>query len=365
MRTSLPNTSPDCSRSKPRAASRSGSTSSTSGRDAGRLAQAQQLLELGARPHGRAEHPQLQEEQPVEVGGRVGPAGGARHDERAAGPQRPHRVRPRRLADRLDDGVDAGGQPRARSRTPRARPSSRARARLASSRLVAQTTSPAARPSTIAAVATPPPAPCTSTRSPGLSPLCVKSIRYAVSHAVGRHAACSKDRPAGLSHEVARRHDHLLGERALVALGQDAALRVERLVAGPVGVADERVHDDLAAVVGHARRVAAQHHRQPVGRQADALERPQVVVVERGGPHVHAHPAVRHLGLGPLPDLEAGQRVVGGLGDAGGGEHGGTLAGGPGSVARRSAARDAVRPRRRGHRGRHRGCDPRVEHRRR
>ena len=46
-------------------------------------------------------------------------------------------------------------------------PSSTARFRLASSRLVAKTRSPAALPSTIAAVATPPPAPCTSTESPG------------------------------------------------------------------------------------------------------------------------------------------------------------------------------------------------------
>ena len=56
-------------------------------------------------------------------------------------------------------------------------PSSRARARLASSRLVAQTRSPPARASVISAVATPPPAPCTSTESPALSPPWVKSIR--------------------------------------------------------------------------------------------------------------------------------------------------------------------------------------------
>ena len=52
-------------------------------------------------------------------------------------------------------------------------------------------------PSAISAVATPPPAPCTSTVSPGLQPPWTKSIRYAVSQAVGRHAASSKLRLAG------------------------------------------------------------------------------------------------------------------------------------------------------------------------
>ncbi len=56
-------------------------------------------------------------------------------------------------------------------------PSSSARLRLASSRLVAKTRSPAALPSTIAAVATPPPAPCTRTESPGRTPALVNSIR--------------------------------------------------------------------------------------------------------------------------------------------------------------------------------------------
>lgn len=69
---------------------------------------------------------------------------------------------------------------------------------MASSRLVAKTRSPAALPSTMAAVATPPPAPCTSTESPGRTPALVNSIRYAVSHAVGRQAASSKESSLGL-----------------------------------------------------------------------------------------------------------------------------------------------------------------------
>ena len=56
-------------------------------------------------------------------------------------------------------------------------PMSSARLRLASSRLVARTFSPPARASVISAVATPPPAPCTSTVSPALRPPWVKSIR--------------------------------------------------------------------------------------------------------------------------------------------------------------------------------------------
>ena len=70
---------------------------------------------------------------------------------------------------------------------------------MASSRLVAKTRRPAAAPSTMAAVATPPPAPWTSTLSPGRTPALVNSIRYAVSQAVGRQAASSNESPAGLA----------------------------------------------------------------------------------------------------------------------------------------------------------------------
>ena len=83
-------------------------------------------------------------------------------------------------------------------------PSSSAFARLASSRLVANTRSPPARASAISAVATPPPAPCTSTVSPALRSPCPKSIRYAVSQAVGRQAASSKESDAGLGTTLTR-----------------------------------------------------------------------------------------------------------------------------------------------------------------
>jgi hypothetical protein len=75
---------------------------------------------------------------------------------------------------------------------------------LASDRLVANTVSPAAWASAIAAVATPPPAPCTSARSPGRTPARENSIRYAVSQATGRQAASSKDSSAGLGSRFAR-----------------------------------------------------------------------------------------------------------------------------------------------------------------
>jgi hypothetical protein len=48
------------------------------------------------------------------------------------------------------------------------------------------------------AVATPPDAPCTSIVWPGRMPDRVKSIRYAVSHAVPMHAASANDSDAGL-----------------------------------------------------------------------------------------------------------------------------------------------------------------------
>ena len=107
------------------------------------------------------------------------------------------------------------------------------------------------------------------------------------------------------------RHRDALGERALVALGQQRALRVERLVGAPVGVADHRVDDDLVAVLVEPGGVAAEDHRQPVLGEPDAAQRPQVVVVQRRGLDGHDGPPVGHLGLGALPDPQPAQRVVG------------------------------------------------------
>ena len=90
-------------------------------------------------------------------------------------------------------------------------------------------------------------------------------------------------------------------------LGQQRLRRVQRLVAaGRERVADDRVHDDLAAVLVQPGRVAAEDHRQPVGRQADAAKRPDVMVIECGGldPTV-VQPSGYHW-LGVVAEFKAG-----------------------------------------------------------
>src|SRR5439155_5270426 len=109
--------------------------------------------------------------------------------------------------------------------------------------------------------------------------------------------------------------------------------RVERLVA-PGRLADHGVHDDLVAVGVHARRVTAEDHRQLVGGQAHAAQRPQVVVVEGAGTYVDHDPVVgRRYGFVELAELQPGQRVVGT--DPGGvsGSHSRTLSPGLGRAA--------------------------------
>ena len=201
------------------------------------------------------------------------------------------------------------------SRSPVSRtwwaPSSSARARLPSSRLVANTVSPPARASAISAVATPPPAPWTSTVSPALSPPCVKSIRYAVSHAVGRQAASSNDSDAGLGTTLDRgtatRSANVPWWRS------DSSDRFGSSVSSPVqsGPLMTAWTTTSRAVLVDPGRVAAQDHRQRLLAQPDPAQRPQVVVVERGGPHGDGRPAVGHLRLGALAEHQAGQRVVG------------------------------------------------------
>ncbi|OLB65467.1 MAG: hypothetical protein AUI10_06675 [Actinobacteria bacterium 13_2_20CM_2_72_6] len=83
-------------------------------------------------------------------------------------------------------------------------PSAAIRSRLPGSRLVAYTRAPSATARTTAAVATPPPAPWTSTEPPSGSRPRTVSIRYAVSHAVGRHAASAKDSSGGLGTRLRR-----------------------------------------------------------------------------------------------------------------------------------------------------------------
>jgi hypothetical protein len=81
------------------------------------------------------------------------------------------------------------------------------------------------------------------------------------------------------------------------------------------------VHDHLVAVLVDARCVASEDHRQLLLRQADAAQRPDVVVVQRGGADLHRGPAVGDVRVRPVADLEAGERVVGVQAGGVGGEH--------------------------------------------
>ena len=276
---------------------------------------------LGAPYDLNALQEQFREHHGLQCGfpGAMGAGGGAGDDDRSAGAQRPDRVRPGRLPTVSITASTLTGSRAPDSKTSWA-PISSARARLASSRLVASTFRPPARARMISAVATPPPAPCTSTVSPALSPPWVKSIRYAVSQAVGRQAASSKDSEAGLGIRLrparppGRRRCPGGARRAASASGRGSRRRSRR-------VADDGVHDDLVAVLVDPGGVAAEDHRQRLLAQPDPAQRPQVVVVQRGRLDLDRGPPVGHVGIGTLPDHEAGQRVVGGEGLGVDGEH--------------------------------------------
>ena len=101
------------------------------------------------------------------------------------------------------------------------------------------------------------------------------------------------------------------GEGAVVAFGQQGPAGVEGLVsAARIRVADHRVDDDLVAVRVHPGRVAAEHDRQAVRGDAHPAQRPHVMVVERRRLDPYRHPAVRRRRVGPLAQLQAGQRVI-------------------------------------------------------
>src|SRR5205823_8986744 len=115
---------------------------------------------------------------------------------------------------------------------------------------------------------------------------------------------------SGLRDEIPYRHGDPLGKRAWMPLREDRPRRVERLVASPIGMADDRMHDDLVAVGIGPRRVAAENHRQLLVAQPDTAERPEIVMVERRCAHRNGCPAVTGLRLRLLADLESGNRVV-------------------------------------------------------
>ncbi len=77
----------------------------------------------------------------------------------------------------------------------------------------------------------------------------------------------------------------------------------------------------LVAVLVDAGGVTAEDHRQAVLGQADSAQRPQVVVIERGGPDVDDRPAGLRLGLGAVADLEPAERVIAVDGGGVDGEH--------------------------------------------
>ena len=262
--------------------------------------------------------------------GGFGAAGGARHHDASSGPQRSQRVVPGGCADRLDDQVDLLRQALAR-RDGQVRPDRE-------------------RPRTLVGIA--------------------RGAEHRVTECLGEHDRRGGDPAAGTLHQHGprtgeartggehpvggqpggrhrrsvlpahrRRFGHhvapgdhdLLGERAGVQLGQEGASGVERLVAtARVRFADHRVDDHLGAVVEHPCAVAAQDHRQPIGAQTDALERPEVVVVERGGADMDADPAVAVVGFRLVADRQPRQGRLGRLGHAGDGQHLGTAP--PGQV---------------------------------
>ena len=274
----------------------------------------QQVRELAAGAHRRADHPQLQEEQSLQVGPGVRAAGRTGDDDRAARLERPHRVGPGRLADGLEHRVHPSRQPGpGRERGVRAQPLGHGALGVGASGhphlhagRVAELDQ-RRRDATGGALH--------QHGLPGAEPGLHEQ------HPVGRqprrthHGGLRHRQPGRLGDGVARRHHHRVGERPLVLLGEQRALRVEGLVTGDAGVADHRMQHDLGAVGEPAGAVAAQDHRELVGLDADTAQRPQVVHVQARRSHVHRDPPVRDLGLGALPDGQRLQRLVGvGLG---------------------------------------------------
>ena len=268
--------------------------------------QVEQRGQLVRRAHGRAEDLQLQGEDPAQVHCGQMAGGGAGDDDPGARRGALQRVVEGGRADRLDDDVDPLGQPGAglqRGRAERGDPLALGRRRGWWRRPAC----PARRASTTAAVATPPPAPWTSTASASATRPRVVSIRYAVSQAVGRQAASAKDSSAGFGTRLTRGTATRSASVPGYALGERSRSRAGR----PGRRSPGRRRPRCRRVVD-AGRVAAEDHRQPVGRQADAAQRPQVVVVERAGPYLARSPSRRRaVGLGRVADGErrrAGRR---------------------------------------------------------
>jgi len=114
-----------------------------------------------------------------------------------------------------------------------------------------------------------------------------------------------------LGHEVPARYRDALGERPLMALGEERALRVKGLVAPPGIVGDDGMDDDLVAFLVDAGGIAAEDHREAISAQPDAAQRPEVVMVQRRRPYAHRRPARGRLGFRSLADVQAAKGIVG------------------------------------------------------
>ena len=230
------------------------------------------VVDAEARPAPRARRGcPSSSRRPAAAGRRSGsgrPAGSARRSRRETTTVPPGRSDLSECDQVAAPTVSITASTRSGSRAPDSKtscaPSSSARARLASSRLVAQTRSPRGAAERDRAVATPPPAPCTSTVSPGSQP------GLGEEHPVGRQPG---GRQAGgllegqrgrLGTTLRRGHGDLLGEGALVR-SESSDRFGSRVSSPPPGrVADHGVHDDLVAVLVDAGGVAAEDHRQLV-----------------------------------------------------------------------------------------------------
>ena len=116
----------------------------------------------------------------------------------------------------------------------------------------------------------------------------------------------------GLGHEVGGGDGDLLGQGAVVELGEQRAPRVERLVALPALVG---MTAWTMTSLPFSSRPAPSQPRTIGSRSAGGrhLEGQDVVVVQADGLEQPTAPAGPGLRVGPLADLEAGERVVAGL----------------------------------------------------
>ncbi len=256
MKTILPNSSPPAIAANPSRASLSGSVDGDQRPHVAVGAEAREPLQLVARAHGRADHRELEEEDPGELGRRPVAAGRARHHQRAAGLEGLHGVAPGRRAHGLHHHVHALGQARARLE------------RLVGTqldRLGALVLRAAGHPHARAGRA--------ADRDQGAGHAAARALdqdRLPGGHAPAREQHAVRGEPGGgkagrllerqlrrLRHQVAPWHGHPLGERPRVLLRQERSLGVEGLVVAPVGIRDHRVDDHLVAVGIHAGGVTA------------------------------------------------------------------------------------------------------------